>query len=74
MSRQPDRSRSRRVVLAVAVFLAVVVTSGDETCEPPTGVLATLTLLPRLMGALGRGLVLISLPDKAFESGCPPAR
>jgi len=74
LSRQPDRSRSRRVVFAVAVFLAVVVTGHDD-CTPPssTGALATLTLLPRLLGALGRGLVLISFPDKAIEAGCPPA-
>ena len=73
MSRQPDRSRSRRIVLTVAVFLTVVVTSSDDgDCSPPTGALATLTLLPRLMGALGRGLVLVSLPDKEIEVKCPP--
>jgi hypothetical protein len=72
LSRQPDRSRSRRIVLAVAVFLTVVVTSSDDDCSPPTGALATLTLLPRLMGALGRGLVLVSLPDKEIEPRCPP--
>ncbi|MFS8099021.1 hypothetical protein LFM09_18005 [Lentzea alba] len=71
MSRQPDRSRSRRIVLAVAVFMAVVVTGDDEDCAPPSGTLATLTLLPRLMGALGRGVVLISLPGKAIDSECP---
>ena len=73
MSRRPDRSRSRRIVLAVAVFLAVFVTSGDERCGPPTGTFAALSLLPRLMGLLGRGLVLISLADKDIESACPPS-
>ena len=73
MSRQPDRSRSRRIVMAVAVFLTVVVTSPDDDCKPPTGALAALSLLPRLMGVLGRGLVLISLPDKDIESACPPS-
>lgn len=73
MSRQPDRSRSRRIVMAVAVFLALVVTSPDEDCKPPTGVMAALSLLPRLMGLLGRGLVLISLSDKDIESACPPS-
>ena len=72
MSRQPDRSRSRRVVLAVAVFFAVFVTSGDEHCGPPTGTFAALSLLPRLMGVFARGLVLISMIDKDIESECPP--
>lgn len=76
MSRQPNRSRSRRIVLAVALFLGVVVTTGDQDCAQPstTGVLATLSLLPRLMGALGRGLVLISLPGKEIEGECAPQR
>lgn len=76
MSRQPDRSRSRRIVFVVAVFLAVVVTGGDGDCAPSstTGTLATLSLLPRLMGVLGRGLWLISVSGKANESECPPSR
>jgi hypothetical protein len=76
LSRQPDRSRSRRIVLTVAVFLAVVVTGGGEDCGPTgeTGALATLSLLPRLMGVVGRGLWLISVSGKANESACPPPR
>lgn len=73
MSRQPDRSRSRRVVIVVAVFLAVVVSGGGERdCEPPgqTGTLAVLSLLPRLMGFAGRALWLLSVPDKANGSEC----
>lgn len=75
MSRQPDRSRSRRIVFAVAVFLAVVVAGSDDDCAPPstTETLAALSLLPRLMGLLGRGLVLIAVPDKAIRSECPPS-
>ncbi|MEV6237728.1 hypothetical protein [Lentzea sp. NPDC051838] len=71
MSRQPNRSRSRRIVLAVAVCLALAVTSDDD-CTPPTGTFAALSLLPRLMGAFARGLVLISLSDKDIEAECPP--
>lgn len=76
MSRQPDRSRSRRIVFAVAVVLAVVVSGGGEDCAPPaeTGAIATLSLLPRLMGVLGRGLWLISVSGKANEPECPPSR
>lgn len=76
MSRQPDRSRSRRIVFVVAVFLAVVVTGTEEDCAPSgtTGALATLSLLPRLMGVLGRGLWLVSVSGKANESECPPSR
>jgi hypothetical protein len=76
LSRQHDRSRSRRIVLVAAVFLAVVVTGGGEDCPPSrtTGVLATLSLLPRLLGVVGRGLWLISVSDKANESGCAPVR
>ncbi|NKE61496.1 hypothetical protein FXN61_33940 [Lentzea sp. PSKA42] len=76
MSRQPDRSRSRRIVLVVAVFLAVVVTGSGEDCAPSssTGALAALSLLPRLMGVLGRGLWLISAPGKANASECPSSR
>jgi hypothetical protein len=75
LSRRPDRSRSRRIVFAVAVFLAVVVTGNDDNCGPPstTQALATLSLLPRLMGVLGRGVVLIAIPDHTHESGCPPS-
>ena len=75
MSRQPDRSRSRRIVFAVAVFLAVVVAGSDDDCAPPstTETLAVLTLLPRLVGLLGRGLVLITASGKANESACPPS-
>ncbi|GGU17676.1 hypothetical protein [Lentzea flava] len=71
MSRQPDRSRSRRIVFAVAVFIAVVVSGTGDDCEPSgtTGVIATLALLPRLMGLVGRGLWLISAPGRANE--CP---
>lgn len=56
----------------MAVFLAVVVTAGDDDCTPPstTDTLATLSLAGRLAGVLGRGLVLISLPGG--ESGCAP--
>ncbi|GAB2809919.1 hypothetical protein [Lentzea nigeriaca] len=76
MSRQPDRSRSRRIVFAVAVFIAVVVSGTGDDCEPSstTGVIATLSLLPRLMGVIGRGLWLLSARDKANESACPPSR
>ncbi|KJK42737.1 hypothetical protein UK23_35780 [Lentzea aerocolonigenes] len=59
-------------MLAVAVFFAVFVTSGDEHCGPPTGTFAALSLLPRLMGVLARGLVLISMADKDIEFECPP--
>jgi hypothetical protein len=64
-------------VFAVAVFLAVVVTGGGERdCAPSgeTGTLAVLSLLPRLMGFVGRGLWLLSAPDKANESECPASR
>ena len=64
-------------MLAVAVFLAVVVTGGGEDdCEPAgqSGTLAVLSLLPRLMGVMGRALWLISVPDQANESECPPSR
>jgi hypothetical protein len=64
-------------VFVVAVFLAVVVTGGgDRDCAPAgtTGALATLSLLPRLMGVLGRGLWLISVSGKANDSECPPSR
>lgn len=76
MSRQPDRSRSRRIVLAVALFLGVVIAGEGRDCAPTgtTGVLAALSLLPRLVGALGRGLVLISLPGKQLEAECPHER
>jgi hypothetical protein len=59
-------------VLVVAVFLAVVVSGSGEDCPPSgeTGALATLSLLPRLMGVLGRGLWLISVSGKANEGGC----
>ena len=63
-------------MFAVAVFLAVVVAGGgEEDCEPSgeTGTLAVLSLLPRLMGFVGRGLWLLSDPDKANESECPAA-
>ena len=74
MSRRPDRSRSRRIVLVVAVFLAVVASGGAGDCAPSgeTGALATLSLLPRLLGVLGRGLWLISVTGKADEGACPP--
>ena len=74
MSRRPDRSRSRRIVLVVAVFLAVVVSAGGADCAPSgeTGALATLSLLPRLLGVLGRGLWLVSVSGKADEGECPP--
>lgn len=60
-------------MFALAVFLAVVVTTGDDDCAPPStaDTLATLSLAGRLAGLLGRGLVLISLPGR--ESGCAPA-
>jgi hypothetical protein len=65
-------------VFAAAVFLAVVVSgSGNgENCAPSgtTGAAATLSLLPRLMGVLGRGLWLISVSGKANESECPSSR
>jgi hypothetical protein len=61
-------------VLVVAVFLAVVASGGGtgEDCPPSgeTGALATLSLLPRLMGVLGRGLWLISISGKANEGSC----
>ncbi|MET9225769.1 hypothetical protein [Lentzea sp. NPDC003310] len=73
MSRQPNRARSRRVVFAAAVFLAVVVTGHDEDCAPPSTAesLATLTFAGRLLGVLGRGIALLSLPGK--DSGCGAA-
>lgn len=76
MSRRPDRSRSRRIVLVVAVFLAVVVTGDRDDCAPPStaGALASLSFATRLLGLLGRGLVLLSLPGKQIEPGCPSPR
>lgn len=72
MSRQPDRARSRRIVFAVAVFLAVVVTGHDDCARPSTAEsLATLSFAGRLLGAVGRGLALLSLSGK--DSGCAPA-
>jgi predicted RNA-binding protein with EMAP domain len=71
LSRRPDRSRSRRIVLVVAVFLAVVVSTGSEDCVP-SGETAALALLPRFLGVLGRGLWLISVSGKANEGECPP--
>jgi hypothetical protein len=60
-------------VLVVAVFLAVVAAGSGEDCPPSgeTGALATLSLLPRLMGVLGRGLWLISVSGKANGGACP---
>ncbi|MCP2245836.1 hypothetical protein [Lentzea aerocolonigenes] len=73
MRREPNRSRSRRIVFVVAVLLAVVATGSKEECGPPrtTGTLATLSLLPRLMGVLGRGLWLISVSSGSITRSCP---
>lgn len=79
MSRQPNRSRSRRIVLAVVLFLLVVPTARDGQCGrraplATAAALATTGLLPRLLGAVGRALVLTSQPGKENESSCPPGR
>ncbi|WP_258949869.1 hypothetical protein [Lentzea californiensis] len=76
MSRQPDRSRSRRIVLAVVLFAFIVSATGDDECgqESPlavTGVLAAAGLLPRVIGVAGRVLVVISQPGKAIRPPCP---
>ena len=77
MSRQPDRSRSRRIVLAVVLFAFLVSATGDdEECEETsplmvTGVLAAAGLLPRLVGVAGRVLVLIAHPGEAIRPPCP---
>ncbi|MCX2946902.1 hypothetical protein [Lentzea sp. NEAU-D7] len=76
MSRQPDRSRSRRIVLAVVLFAFIVSAPDDEDpCEKSsslevTGVLAAAGLLPRLIGTAGRALVLISQPGRAVRPPC----
>ncbi|MDX8141767.1 hypothetical protein SK854_06575 [Lentzea sp. BCCO 10_0061] len=77
MSRQPDRSRSRRIVLAVVLFAFIVAAPGDDDeCGETspvavTGVLAAAGLLPRLVGVAGRALVLLAQPGKAFRPPCP---
>lgn len=75
MSREPNRARSRRVVLIVAVFLAVVVIPRDEGCPRPApltgaGLLATLAPLPRVL----RAVVLLSSAGKEIDGACAPAR
>ncbi|MDX8050780.1 hypothetical protein SK571_15430 [Lentzea sp. BCCO 10_0798] len=75
MSRQPDRSRSRRIVLAVVLFAFIISPTGDDKCEKSspaevTGVLAAAALLPRLIGTAGRALVLISHPSRAVRPPC----
>lgn len=76
MSRQPDRSRSRRIVLAVVLFAFVVSSTDDDKCAETsplevTGVLAAAGLLPRLVGVAGRVLVLISHPGRVIRPLCP---
>ncbi|MEU3647297.1 hypothetical protein AB0E59_28215 [Lentzea sp. NPDC034063] len=76
MSRQPDRSRSRRIVLAVALFAFILAAPGDDDCGETsplvvTGVLAAAGLLPRLVGVAGRALVLTAQPGKAIRPPCP---
>jgi hypothetical protein len=76
MSRQPDRSRSRRIVLTVALFAFIVSAPGDDECEETsplavTGVLAAAGLLPRVIGVAGRVLVLLAQPDEAVRPTCP---
>lgn len=75
MSRQPDRSRSRRIVLAVVLFAFIVSATGDDDCGETsplvvTGVLAAAGLLPRLVGVAGRALVLTAQPGKAIRPPC----
>ncbi|MGW6442755.1 hypothetical protein [Lentzea sp. NPDC055074] len=77
MSRQPDRSRSRRIVLAVAMFAFIISSTNedDDKCEKSssfeiTGVLAAAGLLPRLIGTAGRALVLIAQPGRAIRPPC----
>jgi len=79
MSRQPDRSRSRRIVLAVLLFLLVVTATRDEECgrRAPLATataLATVGLLPKLSAVFLRALVLVSQPGKANEARCPARR
>jgi hypothetical protein len=76
MSRQPDRSRSRRVVLAVVLFAFIVSAPGDDECGETSplafsGVLAAAGLLPRVVGVAGRVLVLLAQPGKAVRPTCP---
>ncbi|MFI6094927.1 hypothetical protein ACIA8G_05200 [Lentzea sp. NPDC051213] len=76
MSRQPDRSRSRRIVLAVVLFSFLVAGTGDDECGQTsplavTGVLAAVGLLPRLVGLAGRALVMMSHPGKTVRPTCP---
>ena len=76
MSRQPDRSRSRRIVLAVVLFAFIVSATSDDECGETsplavTGVLAAAGLLPRLIGVAGRVLVLTAQPGKAIRPPCP---
>ena len=76
MSRQPDRSRSRRIVLAVVLFAFILAApGGDDECGDSsplevTGVLAAAGLLPRVIGVAGRVLVLIAQPGKAIRPPC----
>ncbi|TWP47579.1 hypothetical protein FKR81_31980 [Lentzea tibetensis] len=74
MSRQPDRRRSRRVVLVCLTLMLIASTADDDPCEADTGVLAAAVLaplgVPRLLAPFVRALLFLSKPFDATEPHC----
>lgn len=74
MSRQPDRRRSRRVVLVCLTLMLIASTADDDPCEADTGVLAAVMLaplgVPRLLAPFVRVFLFLSKPFDATEQHC----